>query len=151
MEVLEYASDLQIQFTCICNQIAFTPFLMPHQHESCDIETLLDNVGLKKTKDRHNIVLLFQEPRTWTLNTLYHDAHHTHFSTVFRNIKLLLQKGLIRSVGTGNGETHYEWARQKHHDHKLCEKCDTVECVPCPVPKLKKHQLELAGLCKTCK
>lgn len=119
-------------------------------HE-CEVGQLIDHVGLRCSKDRHALISLFHQDRAWSARQLVTELKHTARATVFRNVQLLLESRLIAATIDRGGETFYEWAGRKHHDHLVCEKCDAPECIPCPVPKLKKHLLELSGLCSQCK
>lgn len=118
---------------------------------NCDTIQLLRQLGLRHSKDRHAIINCFTNPRAWTLEQLAGELTATHFSTVFRNIQTLLDAGVIRALHEHDGKTYYEWADQKHHDHKACKNCDVLECIPCPIPKQKTHFLELIDICTSCK
>ncbi len=76
---------------------------------------------------------------------------HTNLATIYRNLGLFKKIGFITPVIIHGNKIYFEKNNTKHHDHLVCENCSTPECIPCPVPKLKKHLLELRGLCPQCK
>lgn len=117
---------------------------------TCDIETQLEAAGLRKTKDRHAILKLFQENRTWTAAQIHEKHRISDLSTIYRNLQKLVELGLLTEVHAHSGETHYERTRTDHHDHLVCDTCDVTECVPCPVKNLQPHILELTGHCASC-
>lgn len=120
------------------------------KHE-CDVGQLINDHGLNCSKDRHAIIALFQQPRAWSRLQLVNKLRHTARATIYNNVNQLIKAELLKIIDEHHGETFYEWSGRKHHDHLVCEKCTTPECIPCPVPKLKKHLLELGGLCSQCK
>lgn len=95
------------------------------------------------------------------------DRGHSHVSlaTVYRNLPVLAQAGIIRRTCLSAGEMKYEldWGRD-HHDHLICSECETVvefeyeaiEVLQRAVAEqhgyvLTSHHLELVGLCPDCR
>ncbi len=116
----------------------------------CEIEDALKKKGLRKTKDRHDLLRIFEKPQAFTAA----QAHlllkkRADLSTVYRNLQTLAEEGLLVPVHTHGKEQRYERPRA-HHDHAVCESCDSVACIPCPSPALKKHALELFIHCNSC-
>jgi len=122
-----------------------------HNKHECEIELLLSSLGLKRPKDRHSLVSFLHEDRTWSIPELLTASHHTDRSTVYRNLQILEKNGLATKIQTNGFEARYEWAFKKHHDHNTCSKCGAVECISCPIPKIKNHSLQLVNLCVACK
>lgn len=122
-----------------------------HAKHGCEVELLFEELGLRRSKDRHNLVELLSQKRTWSISELLDASHHTDRSTIYRNIEVFLTHGIIQPVQVSLAETRYEWAIGNHHDHNTCTECKTVDCIPCPIPKVKDHRLELSKLCKACK
>ena len=116
----------------------------------CHIERDLSERGLRKTRDRHRILELFDEPRPWTVAQIHARLKGMDLSTTYRNIQKLVDEGLIVSVHGHESEHQYERSDRPHHDHKLCTSCKATECIPCPAPTLADHILELIGRCKAC-
>lgn len=83
-----------------------------------------------------------------------------NLATVYRNIKLLLEEGLITTVNLPGNNARYECVGLEHHHHFLCNDCNRLFDVEgCPeglttlVPKgfkLKTHAITLTGTCMDC-
>lgn len=83
--------------------------------------------------------------------------------TVYRNLNVLMQDGLIITVGHVNGEERYD-ANTSDHSHFVCTKCGRVDDVFLDLSigkrysnvaelmggKVKGHSLSYFGLCKNC-
>ncbi|HLD17638.1 MAG TPA: transcriptional repressor [Patescibacteria group bacterium] len=117
----------------------------------CPIEDILEQQGLRKTQDRHAVLELFVQNRAWTAAQIHEQLSEMNLSTVYRNLRTLEKNHLIEEISLYSGETTYEKAGQKHHDHQLCRSCKTMQCIPCPVEGLAEHRLELvADRCCAC-
>ena len=85
--------------------------------------------------------------------------------TVYRNIPILLEAGVIEQSFKTNRDTFYESAQsKKHHDHLFCRACSkVVEFNDSVIEKLQQkvakrfdfkvefHCHQLMGLCKKCR
>lgn len=85
--------------------------------------------------------------------------------TVYRNIPILLEAGIIEQSFKTSRDTFYESAQyRKHHDHLFCRACGKVVEFNDPIiEKLQKkiaerfafkvefHCHQLMGLCKKCR
>lgn len=82
--------------------------------------------------------------------------------TVYRNLGVLMQEGLIISVGNVNGQERYD-ANTVPHTHFVCTCCgrvddavtelplpDYAECEALTGWKLYSHSLSFSGKCKNC-
>jgi Fur family ferric uptake transcriptional regulator len=82
--------------------------------------------------------------------------------TVYRNLELLCQMGLIRRLELGGGETRFD-GDLCHHDHVRCVRCGDVTDVqqssglrvePAPGTlsgyRILGHRLEYDGICPLC-
>lgn len=118
---------------------------------SCHIEETLAKRGLRKTADRHRILELFEETRAWTASEIAKRVRGPDLSTIYRNLQAFLTEELIVEAHSHDGEARYELAGRPHHDHLACARCHSVACIPCPVPTLATHHLELAGTCGSCR
>jgi Fur family ferric uptake transcriptional regulator len=49
-----------------------------------------------------------------------------HISTVYRNLELLKEQGLITETDLGQGHLSYHYQEKGHHHHLICEKCGAV-------------------------
>lgn len=84
--------------------------------------------------------------------------------TVYRNLPMLLEAGVIAQSFRTSRDTYYECACSKaHHDHLICRECEKVVEFKDPEIelaqrhvaekyhfKLEYHCHQLAGLCKKC-
>ncbi|HNX68197.1 MAG TPA: Fur family transcriptional regulator [Candidatus Omnitrophota bacterium] len=85
--------------------------------------------------------------------------------TVYRNIPILLEAGVLEQSFKTRRDTFYESAKKKkHHDHILCRKCEKVVEFEDPSIekaqrlvadrrgfKLEYHCHQLIGVCKKCR
>ena len=81
-------------------------------------------------------------------------------ATVYRNLKLLVEAGEIQQVTLPGDSARYEPARQAHHHHFQCTRCQRVFDVHrCPgdmaqlAPPgflVERHDLTLYGCCQDC-
>lgn len=81
-------------------------------------------------------------------------------ATVYRNIKSLVENGLVGTVYLPGENPRYESSHHHHHHHFHCTRCDKVYDVhECPgelqqlAPKgfhVESHELTLYGACETC-
>ncbi len=117
----------------------------------CELDNLMDDRGLRKTRQRHRLLELIGEPRAWTAAELHERLKAANLSTVYRNVQELLRKGVLREVRLSGVEVRYEPADRRHHAHLVCGRCRRAECVPCPVRLSQDHHLELNGLCSACR
>jgi Fur family transcriptional regulator, ferric uptake regulator len=82
--------------------------------------------------------------------------------TVYRNLELLNQMGIIQKLEFCGGEARYD-GTVSNHDHLRCVCCGRVDDAPGPPPALKTdeqedlggykiigHRLEFFGLCPKC-
>lgn len=115
---------------------------------------LLD--GIRRQRGHFNVDLLLKGLRKQGLSVSR--------DTVYRNLPVLLEAGLIEESFKTSRDTYYESAFNKgHHDHLICRKCGRIvefqdrqiEKAQQRAAKLKGFQLErhchqLIGLCKKC-
>jgi len=82
-------------------------------------------------------------------------------ATVYRNLKLLVAEGSVRSISLPGEAPRYEAARHDHHHHFQCTRCHRVYDVPgCPgnlrrlAPRgftVEEHEVTLYGRCAECR
>lgn len=68
----------------------------------------------------------------WVYNRLRDEYPKLSLGTVYRNLSLFKESGLIRSVGTVQGEERFD-ADVSVHPHFICSKCGKVidlDCIP---------------------
>lgn len=84
----------------------------------------------------------------------------TNFSTVYRNLEMLVQEGIVNKVTVQDKTQAYEInIDTEHHHHMICKVCGNVQCIDyCPVDFISErhgfkptgHRLEIYGFCGEC-
>ncbi len=82
--------------------------------------------------------------------------------TVFRILKILAEKGILRKLDFGEGKARYEIHTGEHH-HLICTGCGKIQAIErCNIDELKteilnqkkftvtSHSTEFFGLCQEC-
>ena len=82
--------------------------------------------------------------------------------TVYRNLQLLVEQGVLLERKIGNKPARYEAGRQRHY-HICCIQCGTLEDLAVPYQKaldrrvermvryrLQEHRMEFYGVCPRC-
>ena len=82
--------------------------------------------------------------------------------TVYRNLNILVEQGLIRKIDFGSTFDHYD-ANIGPHYHFICERCGSITDLPMPIDnalnervarntgfKARRHRIEFYGFCDTC-
>src|SRR5664279_2084560 len=57
-------------------------------------------------------------------------AHAVNISTVYRNLELLEELGLVAHAHLRHGAPTYHATTEEPHVHLVCSRCDAVEAVP---------------------
>ena len=132
----------------------------------------LKGVGQRYTTGREVLVgALAEAPRPLTAAELVAAEPRLSQSTTYRNLALLEQAGVVRTV-TGTDEyTRFELAEEltgRHHHHLVCLSCGTVEDFDAPrrveqgladaIARLSSgtgfraeaHRLDVLGTCASC-
>ena len=133
-----------------------------------NIEYILRDKGYKLTGQRRIIIEAFEEcPAHYTAQEIFEKvkAHNPNinFSTVYRNLELLCNIGVIKKLHISSGISHFELAHDEHHHHVICLKCGDMQCIDiCPYGELQiseldelgfepvEHKFEIYGYCKKC-
>lgn len=133
------------------------------------IEKKLKDCGYKLTNQRKAIieVLCEHEGQFISAEDIYIKSrekyHDTNFSTVYRNLNIFEEVGIIHNMRIDGDAAVYEIVDStEHHHHIICKNCGRTEIIDyCPLdeilPKLKSknftltdHKFELYGYCKEC-
>jgi len=121
----------------------------------------------RKTSQRSAILKAFEQagrplsPQKALELALPH-ARGVGIATIYRNLKTLVDKGVLKTVSLpGESSLLYELCGKAHHHHFHCRGCHQVfEVEGCPgnieplVPKgfeLEDHEVVLYGLCSACR
>ena len=98
------------------------------------------------------------------------DGRHLAQSSVYRNLTILTETGVVHRVTSTDEFTRYELAEDltEHHHHLICSSCGTVEDVPASSRleqsvqkaadeiarrtgfRTQHHRVDLVGLCARC-
>lgn len=80
-------------------------------------------------------------------------------ATVYNNLKLFLNKGIIKEVNVDNNEVHYDMIMD-NHAHFICNSCNKIEDLPVKKIEVDISEIEgyeitsqdvfLKGLCSEC-
>jgi len=135
---------------------------------SC-LEDHLVQKGYKLTKHRKSILGAFLEleMRWITAYQLFEkvssENQKINFSTIYRNLEILTDIGILCKVDKGNGANYYRLNNEdNHHHHLICKSCGkTCKIDFCPLSEMNndqfkgftivEHKFEVYGYCKECK
>lgn len=86
-----------------------------------------------------------------------------NFSTVYRNLDVLLAKGILCRITPDSGGVLYELRmKEGHHHHVICKRCGTsMPLEYCPMEDIEtklaergftptEHRFEIYGYCQKC-
>jgi len=113
--------------------------------------------GIRRQRGHFNVDIL--------LSCLKKQGLKVSRDTVYRNLPILLEAGVVAQSFRTSRDTYYECARSKaHHDHLICRGCEkVVEFKDAEIEraqrgvaekhhfKLEYHCHQLVGLCKKCR
>ena len=140
------------------------------QKKIAEFENLLQRKNLKLTKERLALLSgILREKGHFSIETLVYRLRQkgkkVSRDTVYRNIPLLLEAGILRTSFQNKRDTFYEVANQTHHhDHIVCRRCGKVAEFSNPTIeelqekivkkmgfKMEFHLHQLIGLCAKCR
>lgn len=130
-------------------------------------QSILTHLGVKVTRQRKTIItILERNPEPVTAEEIYQQIgkeEKINFSTVYRTLSTLSEKGAVIKTGAPGGKTYYQ-LRRSTHEHELeclsCHKHIVIET--CPVESISRtlneetgfviteHNLQIKGLCSDC-
>ncbi|WP_295421703.1 Fur family transcriptional regulator [Sulfurovum sp.] len=132
-----------------------------------DYATLLKESGLKATFQRMNILEVIEKNGHMAVEEIYKEVARVHpslsLATIYKNIILMMSKGVLVEVPIAGRKSKYELAKVDHM-HLICTECGEVEDRSCLEStdeifdqlsqqehfKLSKRQVNLYGICKKC-
>lgn len=127
----------------------------------------LARLGIKVTKQRIAIINILEkakEPITAEeIYDLLEDKELLNYSTVYRTLNTLSEKGALIRTGEPGGKTYFQ-LKGHHHSHELeCLACHKrIKIDACPVDTFSRsvaketgfvvteHSLQIKGLCSQC-
>lgn len=125
--------------------------------------------GYKNTKQRNKIIEILKSAQSpITAEEIYslikNESNSLAFSTIYRNMKALVEKNIVTKTIYNDGKARYELARKEHIHHLICLKCNkSVAIENCPMKQIEKdlkkqedfdvleHKIEIYGYCKLCR
>lgn len=138
-----------------------------------NIQTLCNTLkekGFKLTPARKIILAVFCHSQDRFLNAgeIYDQVrlqdNKINYSTVYRNLEILVGSGLIEKSNFGEGAKFILSTKNTHSHHMICKSCHKTEALPyCPLEQLENslkdtseffptdHRIEIYGYCKECR
>jgi Fur family ferric uptake transcriptional regulator len=107
-----------------------------------------------------------------TIPTILNSEPRLKQSSLYRNLAVLQESGLVTRVDVGDERAYYELSEavtQDHHHHLVCRECRSVVDVALPGPTertldkafttaasdagfaLEEHRVDLVGVCSECR
>lgn len=126
-----------------------------------------ENMEYRKSQQRDRILEILKETKShptadWIYMRLKEEIPELSLGTVYRNLKVLMEQGLIQKLPFGSRFDRFE-AKISPHYHLVCEKCGLVEDFEMPqystinskaekmsAFKISRHRIDFFGLCKKC-
>ncbi|WP_213950557.1 Fur family transcriptional regulator [Tepidanaerobacter syntrophicus] len=133
-----------------------------------DTEEILKKQKLKVTPQRKAIIQVLQNSNSVLsaqeiFAAVIDVMPNVNLSTVYRNIDVLLKKGVLCRITSEDDKILYELRREKgHHHHIICKKCGaSIPIDYCPMEDIEKeldkkgftpteHRFEIYGYCEKC-
>jgi len=132
-----------------------------------DYAQMLKESGLKATFQRMNILNVIDTHGHMSVEGIYDEVTKVHpslsLATIYKNIILMMEKGVLVEVPIIGKKSKYELAKADHM-HLICTECGEVEDKMCLDEtekiffnlteeehfKLNKRQINLYGVCEAC-
>lgn len=119
----------------------------------------------RHSKQREAVLALLRSTKThptaeWLYSRLKDEFPGLGLATVYRNLRLFEQQGLLQRIDVGDGFDHFD-ADTRNHYHFFCTECRNVIDIDMPCIEFenelpgglvaKRHQLVFFGECNMCK
>jgi len=122
----------------------------------------------KRSKQRERILELLQRTgrhptADWVYNELKEEFPNLSMGTVYRNLTVLMEQGLINKIDFGSTFDRFD-ANTGPHYHFICDQCGAIVDLELPVdPSLndrvtdatpftaQRHRIEFYGVCDRCR
>ena len=92
---------------------------------------------------KDKIVKLLRDTHFLSIARIHESVPEADYSTIYRNIKQLLDDKKIKEVLIGNKVIVYELVYGNEHDHFVCDDCGDVAEIEVPERKSAFHYLSL--------
>jgi Fe2+ or Zn2+ uptake regulation protein len=135
------------------------------------VATRLREINQRLTTNREAIIdVLSRAPRPLTIPEILAARRGLAQSSVYRNLVVLEQAGLVHRIVTTDEHARFELAEDLtgHHHHLICAACGMIEDVPASAGleksvrvattqiarttgfRTQHHRVDLVGLCRDC-
>jgi Fur family peroxide stress response transcriptional regulator len=122
---------------------------------------------LRQSKQRTRILELLRSTELhptadWLYAKIKHEFPRLSLGTVYRNLSILIQQGLVKKIHFGSTFDRFE-ANIKPHYHLICESCGKILDFEMPIYEdlnfqakqltnftIYHHKLEFFGICAAC-
>lgn len=101
---------------------------------------------------KQEILAHFKSNHLLSLKDLESRIPEADSSTLFRNVRTLVDSGDLKGITVSKNKVLYERSTHKH-DHFVCDDCESVEAVHLPRPKradFEVRELIARGTCTDC-
>ena len=131
-----------------------------------EIRNELKEMGLKYTKQRHSVLKVLKSSQVpLSLNQIIEKLEiDMDLSTIYRVLDAFEEKQIVnKTIPLEQSQALYDYNRDVHKHHLRCTNCSKIMVIEfCPLEdyehqiekqtgfKIKRHQLELYGLCPKC-
>jgi len=130
-------------------------------------KNLLQERNIRLTPQRLELIdMLSKENRHWTVEELYQLLNEkmpsVSITTVYNNVHLFVDIGLVKEIQFGEGLSKYEWKKSDHY-HIVCSECGEIVDIWYPTLKevesfaksiskfqISSHNLQFYGICNQC-
>ncbi|TRZ35784.1 transcriptional repressor [Niallia circulans] len=127
----------------------------------------LKEKNIRLTPQRHELInILSKGNKHWTVEELYQLLNESmpsvSITTVYNNINLFCELGLVKEIQFGESLSKYEWKKEDHY-HIVCSECGEMVDVWYPALKevevfaqsiskfnISSHNLQFYGTCSNC-
>ncbi len=102
---------------------------------------------------KEKILKALEKKHLSTIAEIHKDIPEADYSTIFRNVELLLSEKKIKKIMIDNKTIAYESSKESH-DHFICNDCGNVEAIHIPHDSIKGRQIDditVRGTCNSCK
>ena len=121
----------------------------------------------KRSRQRERILELLRgtgihPTASWLYDRLKSEFPDLSLGTIYRNLNILVEQGLIRKIDFGSTFDRYD-ANTLPHYHFICERCGSISDLKIPIDdelnkrveldtryKAKRHRIEFYGICDKC-
>ena len=156
---------LFIWYSSIISKTIFDGIRMLNKTKSMkkNIQQSLEQLGYRKTLTRTTILRALESfNRPVSVEDLVEKCQDLNLTTIYRNLHVMEEHGLIRSMQFTSKAKHYVIAEQddtKHYHYIRCLHCQKMEQIDfCVLEKIKvstnftivNHSMEFTGYCPEC-